>query len=170
MLSRVVRLVGEAVSPIVVVAAPGQILPPLPGETQVTYDKEGGRGPLQGLAAGLTALADRVDIAFVSGCDVPFLQPAFIQRMADLLGDNAICVPQVGGYDHPLAAIYRLDVLPVVIGLLQENRLRATTLFEKAATRFVAASEIAEVDPDLRSLRNLNTPEEYEDALRELVS
>ncbi len=51
MLPRVVRLLGEAVSPIVVVAAPEQDLPPLPDDVRVVRDEEKGRGPLQGLDA-----------------------------------------------------------------------------------------------------------------------
>ena len=75
MLPRVVRLLSEAVSPIVVVAAPEQELPPLPGEVRVVRDEEKGRGPLQGLAAGLAALQGHAEAAYASSCDVPFLRP-----------------------------------------------------------------------------------------------
>src|SRR5262245_46114604 len=61
MLGRVVRLLGEVVSPLVVVAAPGQELPPLPPGVTVVRDPERGRGPLQGLAAGLPALGGTVE-------------------------------------------------------------------------------------------------------------
>ena len=110
MLGRVVRLLGEVVSPIVVVAAPGQDLPPLPLGVDIVRDPEKDRGPLLGLAAGLEALTGKADAAYVSSCDVPFLQPAFVKRMIDLLGDHAACVPDAGGYRHPLAAVYRLEV------------------------------------------------------------
>src|SRR2546423_13915019 len=56
MLPRVVRLLEEAVRPIVVVAAPDQEVPPLPPHVAIVRDEEKGRGPLQGLAAGLAAL------------------------------------------------------------------------------------------------------------------
>src|SRR5262245_60341239 len=77
MLPRVVRLLGEAVRPVVVVAAPGQDVPPLPPEIAVVRDEERGRGPLQGLAAGLDALTGQADAVYLSSCDVPFLRPAF---------------------------------------------------------------------------------------------
>src|SRR3989442_10156398 len=77
MLPRVVRLLGEAVSPIVVVAAPEQDLPPLPDDVQIVRDEEKGRGPLQGLAAGLAALPSQIDAAVASSFDVPVLPPAF---------------------------------------------------------------------------------------------
>ena len=81
MLPRVVRLLRQVVSPIVVVAAPEQDIPPLPDEVRIIRDEEKGRGPLQGLAAGLTALAGTADAAYLTSCDVPFLQPAFVRRL-----------------------------------------------------------------------------------------
>src|SRR5437667_4147083 len=124
MLPRVVRLLSEAVRPIVVVAAPEQDVPPLAAEVPIVRDEEKGRGPLQGLAAGLAALQGQVDAAYLSSCDVPFVRPAFVRRLIALLGENAVCVPRVGDYHHPLAAIYRLDVTQAVNRLLAEDRLR----------------------------------------------
>ena len=59
--------------PVVVVRAPGQELPALPPETEVVEDPREGLGPVQGLAAGLAAVADRAEVAFVSSTDMPFL-------------------------------------------------------------------------------------------------
>ena len=168
MLPRVVRLLGEAAAPLVVVAAPGQDIPPLPSDVGVVRDEEKGRGPLQGLAAGLRALEGRAEAAYASSCDVPFLRPAFVRRLIDLLGDHAICVPRVGDYHHPLAAVYRLEVAGAVARLLAEDRLRPFFLFEAVPTRLVGPAELADADPTFQTLRNLNTPQDYEVALREV--
>src|SRR5947209_19753423 len=61
MLPRVVRLLSEVVSPIVVVAAPGQDLPRLSADLILAPDPVPGQGPLQGLATGLAALQNRSD-------------------------------------------------------------------------------------------------------------
>jgi molybdopterin-guanine dinucleotide biosynthesis protein A len=167
MLGRVVRLLGETVDPLVAVAAPDQDVPPLPAGLALVRDDERGRGPLQGLAAGLAALRGRADAAYLSSCDVPFLRPAFVRRLIDLLGDAAICVPHVGDYHHPLAAVYRVEVADAVARLLAEDRLRPFFLFEAVPTRVVEAAELADVDPTFQTLRNLNTPEDYEAAVRE---
>src|SRR5437588_6157034 len=145
MLPRVVRLLGEAVSPILVVAAPDQDVPPVPPEVEIVRDEEKGRGPLQGLAAGLDKLAGRADAAYLSSCDVPFLQPAFVRRLIELLGDHAICVPRVGEYHHPLAAVYRVAAADTVRRLLAENRLRPFFLFDAVPTRIVEAPELQDV-------------------------
>lgn len=167
LLPRVVRLLREVLEPVLVVAAPGQDMPPVPPDVSIVRDEEKGRGPLQGLAAGLKALGGKADAAYLSSCDVPFLKPAFVKRMIELLGDRAICVPKVGEFHHPLAAVYRVEVLPVARRLLTENRLRPVFLFDAVPTRIVEASELADIDPDFQSLRNLNTPEDYRAALRD---
>src|ERR1041384_510276 len=71
MLQRVVRLLGSVVGPIVVVAAVDQLLPDLPTDVIVTRDEREGRGPLEGLRAGLKGLPEDVDGAYVTSCDVP---------------------------------------------------------------------------------------------------
>ena len=52
--------------------------------------------------------------------------------------------------------------------LLGENRLRPFFLFEAVPTRIVEPEELADVDPTFQTLRNLNTAEEYEAALKEI--
>src|ERR1700687_6334882 len=80
MLQRVVRLLGTVVSPIVVVAAREQSLPKLPDDVTVTRDEREQRGPLEGLRAGLRALPDSVDVAYITSCDVPLLVPGLVER------------------------------------------------------------------------------------------
>src|SRR5689334_8999690 len=75
MLQRVVRLLSSVVQPIVVVAAPQQELPPLSAEILVARDEREARGPLEGLLAGLSAIAPYADAAYATSCDVPLLQP-----------------------------------------------------------------------------------------------
>lgn len=168
MLQRVVRLVREAVGPVVVVAAPGQECPPLPDSVTLVRDPVSNRGPLQGLAAGLAALPDAADLAFASATDVPFLLPAWIDRLHELIEDHDLAIPFCDGYHHPLAALYRrATVLPAIEALLRDDRLRPVFLREAVRTRVVKAEELRAADPDLRTLRNLNTPEEYLQALCE---
>jgi molybdopterin-guanine dinucleotide biosynthesis protein A len=91
-----------------------------------------------------------------------------VRRLIDLLGDHHVCVPRVGDYHHPLAAVYRVEVVEGVERLLQANRMRPVFLFDAVPTRVVGAAELADADPSFQTLRNLNTPEEYAAALSEL--
>jgi molybdopterin-guanine dinucleotide biosynthesis protein A len=168
MLQRVVRLLGTTVTPIVAVAAADQILPELPANVIVARDEREARGPLEGLRAGLKALPESVDAAYVTSCDVPLLEPAFVEHMLALLGDHDIAVMEIDGFTHPLSAVYRRAVLPQVESLLAQDRLRPFFLFEAVRTRRVSPDEMRVADPDLRTLRNLNTREDYEAALRQI--
>jgi molybdopterin-guanine dinucleotide biosynthesis protein A len=165
MLQRVVRLLGTVVSPLVVVAAPAQELPSLPSFVVVTRDEREGRGPLEGLRAGLKGLPDGVEIAYVTSCDVPLLVPQFVTRMVELIGAHDIAVMEIDGFAHPLSAVYRRGTLPHVQALLAADRLRPVFLFDAVKTRRVQPSEMASVDPQLLTLRNLNTREDYLEAL-----
>jgi molybdenum cofactor guanylyltransferase len=174
LLQRVVRRIGEAAWPIAVVAAPGQEVPPLPEGVLLVRDEVSERGPLQGIAAGLTALAPHVARAYVSSTDVPFVAPAFVRRLADLqAGGYDIAVPRADGHYHPLGAVYACSARGDVAALLAQDRLRPFFLFERMRTLvaerelLLADPALLLADPELRSLRNINTPEEYAAALEE---
>jgi molybdenum cofactor guanylyltransferase len=167
MLQRVVRLLGAVVEPIVVVAARQQALPELPGDVIVARDELEERGPLEGLRAGLKALPNSVDSAYVTSCDVPLLVPGFVTRMIELLGDHDIAVMEIDGFPHPLSAVYRRATLPQIEALLERDKLRPVFLFDAVRTRRVRPQEMTSVDPQLRTLRNLNTRDDYRSALKE---
>jgi molybdenum cofactor guanylyltransferase len=121
---------------------------------------------LQGMAAGLGALPDSVELTYATATDVPFLEPRWIGRLVELSDGYDLVIPFVGGYHHPLAALYRRNtVLPAIEGLLIEDRLRLSILVDAVKTRVVDESEMKSVDPELQTLRNLNSPEDYARAL-----
>jgi len=165
MLQRVVRLVSEVAAPVVVVAAAGQEIPPLPQGVSVLRDRHPGRGPLEGLAVGLGELRDRAEAAFVTGCDVPLLLAGYVRRLIELSAACEIAVPHVAGFDEPLSAVYRTGVLPHAEALLACGRLRPAFLFDRVPTRRITADELIDVDPELRSLANVNSPGDYLAAL-----
>ena len=163
MLQRVVRVVGEAVGPVVVVAAPGQDIPPLPAGVGLARDKAEGLGPLAGLVAGLGALDGQVEAVYLSACDVPFLYSEFIRRICERLGNSTACVPEVDGRRHPLSAAYRTSALEVAVRFLAAGNRRMTAFVEAIPTCFLGPADFA--DMDLLTLWNVNTPDEYSAAL-----
>ena len=165
MLQRVVRILSTVVSPIVVVAAEDQVLPELPAGVTVARDQRPERGPLEGIAAGLTAMRPLADAAYVTSCDVPLLEPAFVRLMIESLGENHAAVPIQGPLQHPLSAVYRTSVLPRLHELLATDRLRPVFIFDLVQTAKVPTDDLEEVDPSLNTLRNLNFPPDYLAAL-----
>lgn len=168
MLQRVVRLLGEVASPLVVVAAAGQELPSLPAEVQIVRDEREARGPLEGLRAGLAAIQGQAELAYATSCDVPLLKTAFVRHLFSLAEEGRwqIVVPEAEGFTHPLSAVYAPSVLPEIEALLAADRLRPVYLFDRVATRVVPAEDLHTVDPQLDTLRNLNHPADYQAALK----
>lgn len=170
LLHRVTGIVGRAVDgPVVVVRAPGQELPDLPSGVRVVEDEAEGRGPLQGLAAGLAAVAGEAGVAYVSSTDAPFLHPAFVAAVVRAASseDVDVAVPVIAGIAQPLAAAYRTSLVATVEQLIAEGELRATALLERCRVRelteddLLADAELAAADPELLSLLNVNERHDY---------
>lgn len=169
MIERMLRLVGGPVEYRLVVAAADQDLPLLPADVMVARDVRSGRGPLEGLLAGLEWGAPLADQFFVCGCDTPFVRPELIEWMFHRMSpDDDAVVPQEDDRLHPLLAVYHRRVLPTIKRLLESNELRLTGLLEQIATRVVGVDALRSVDDELVSFRNLNSPDDYVKALREL--
>jgi molybdopterin-guanine dinucleotide biosynthesis protein A len=174
LLHRVTGIVGRAIDgPVVVVRAPGQELPDLSPGASVVEDAAEGRGPLQGLAAGLAAAASGgAELAYVSSTDVPLLHPTFVRAVvrAAMSDDVDVALPLVHGYKHPLAAAYRTSLVGAVEQLIAEDRMRPAFLFERVRVRELGEEELlrdrdlSAADPELLSVLNLNEPDDYERA------
>ena len=151
LLRRVVGLVARgAGGPVIVVRAPGQELPALPAGVRVVEDAREGRGPLQGLLAGLEA-ADG-EVAFAASTDVPFLHPRFVAAVCRAVDGADAAVPFVDGFRQPLAAAYRTALVPLVAELVEAGRMKTGFLFERCETRWL------EELPHPESVRNVNAP------------
>lgn len=169
LLRRTTALLGRVVDgPVIVVRAPGQELPELPADVEVVADPVTGRGPLQGIATGLAAVAERADVAFVCPTDLPLLHPAFVRRvLGALTADVDVVLPVARGFPQPLAAAYRTALAPRVDALIAAGRMRPAMLFAEVAVlrldeaALLADPELAAADPALDSLWNVNEPAEY---------
>jgi molybdopterin-guanine dinucleotide biosynthesis protein A len=163
LLARAVRIVSDAVTDVVVVARPGQELPPLPPRVRVAFDDVLDQGPLGGLGPGLRA--SRADAVFATSCDAPFVSVPLIALLFERLGDREVAVADAEGFTHPLCAVYRTRLAERVERLVAAKRLRPIYLFDEVPNVRVGEAELRTVDADLRALRNCNTPQAYTEAL-----
>jgi molybdopterin-guanine dinucleotide biosynthesis protein A len=175
LLRRTVGILARATGggPVVVVRANGQDVPGLPRGTLVTDDPREGKGPVQGIAAGLAALRGRAEIAFIASTDMPFLHPAFVRRLLRALEESEttdVALPLARGYKQPLAAAYRVSLAETAESLVQAGRLRPAFLFDECTVEQLDDEAlrqdpaIAVLDPDLDSVVNVNTPADYQAA------
>jgi len=184
LLRRTVAILARATGgPVVVVRAKGQELPELPADVWLVDDPRDGLGPVQGLAAGLGALNGRADVAFVSATDMPFLHPAFVRRVLRAVGEGTdvgegaamgegadVGLPVARGYPQPLAAAYRTALAPLAESLVRDELLRPAFLYQRCQVSrldeaaLLSDPVLAELDPGLDSLVNINEPDDYRKA------
>lgn len=105
---------------------------------------------------------------FVCGCDMPFLCPALLRHMGDLARSADVVIPRVRDYE-PLHAVYAPACLEPITRVLAAGG-RNADLLREVNTRVVEAAELRRFDPDLQSIVNVNTPDEYGAALARLTS
>lgn len=165
LLARIVRIASTVTDEVWLLAREGQVLPEdLPRDIPVARDPAEGRGPLAGIVAGLGAM--KADIAYVTSCDVPLLEARFIEAMLALASDHQAVVPRQDGHLLPTTAVYRRDILPAAEALLARDELRPRKLLAAVPSRIVEADSLRDADPELRSLMDCDTPEDYQRLLR----
>lgn len=128
-------------------------------DVEALTDDRPERGPLVGLARGLAA--SDAPWCFVTGCDMPFLNPEVIGRMARYVEGYEILVPRVKGRLQPLHAFYSHQCLPRASELLESGITSILALLDRCRVCTIDASEFMELDPELLSFRDVDTQEEY---------
>ena len=158
----IVRALKSMFAEAVVVAAPDQELPPL--SALLVRDEVAYQGPVGGIYYGLKAAGG--DFCFVTSCDVAFTNLSLISYLISHISNYDVVVPFWQERFQPLHAVYRRSVLPLLKEQLERGELRPIFLYDKVRTRKVHADEIRRFDPEGLSFFNINTPEDYEEALK----
>ncbi len=117
-------------------------------------------GPLGGLAASLRIV--RGSHAVVAAVDHPRLDAAVLRGLADLIADYDAVVPRVGGHTHPLHAVYTASVSAVARTQIDAGQGALHTLLDHLHVRWVDEDEMRRLDPNLRSLRDVDSPDDWE--------
>lgn len=174
-LEHVVAAVSAVTTRTIVVAAPGQMLPPIEG-VEIVRDTMPGAGPLAGIRDGLrsaaetpgTALEPR--LAFVASCDLPRLRPEIVRLLVDAAAysDALWTVPCVHGHRQVLVSVVDVAMLPRIDAWLAAGRRDPRGLLADLACHDPrSVCEVTEeacrtVDPGLVSFDDIDTPDDLE--------
>jgi molybdenum cofactor guanylyltransferase len=129
----------------------------LPG-VAVVIDQVSEVGPLMGLYSGLRSI--QATHALVIAVDMPFVQPALIAFLLSFPRDDALLVPIVDEVPQVLLAVYPRSLLPTIETCLHAGERGPRVLLKAARVRSIEEAQLRQVDPQLRSFVNLNTPED----------
>ena len=158
MIAVIVERLQTLADEIIIVADDRELYAPF-AEKRVA-DVFAGVGTLGGVHAGLQAAT--YDLGVVVGCDMPFLNPQVLAWFIEAAEEADAVVLQQGAWLEPLHAVYRRCCLPVIELAIRAGERRAYAICDELRVRYVAPAEITHLDPDLRSFRNVNTPEEWQ--------
>jgi len=169
LLHRAILAAAAVSDEVVVVISANGARPPLPPEAdvrvRVARDAAPDQGPLAGLAAGLAAARGR--LAILVGGDQPTLAPAVLGELllwldgeADGPALDAVALAE-DGLLRPLPSALRVaSVRPVVAALLDGGSRSLLGLFERLRVGTLEPARWRVLDPDGRSLRDIDTPDD----------
>ena len=138
-------------------------LPYLDWDVRIVKDIYPMRSSLTGIHAGLFYM--QTTHAFIAACDTPFLQPPLVQCILQTIQpEYDVIIPQTQAGYEPLCAAYSKRCLALIQHQMIQKRLKIQTFFNKVRVKTVSEKVLREIDPDLMSFFNINTPEDLKKA------
>lgn len=134
------------------------------GGARTVRDQFGGAGPLSGIHAGLRAAM--FEYVWVVACDYPDVDPAIGRCLARAVNGFDAAVPLIAGHAQGLCAVYSVRLTPLIEQLIESDRRSVGALLESCRVGYLDEGLLRQVDQELRSFRNLNTPADYEEWVR----
>ncbi len=166
MLERQIRLL-RTVCRRVAVLGPPERFPAL--QVPAFPDQFKGRGPLAGIYTGLRNTGTELNLFL--GCDLPFMEVEFLyylcwrarERRAD------VTVPESRrGKLEPLVAVYRRRALKAVGRCLEAGEDKVSSFYSRVRLVVISWPEIKRVGFDPEIFVNMNTRQDYKEALAKL--
>lgn len=122
------------------------------------------RCALAGLHAGLFYASN--PWAYVTACDVPFINEQVIHHLVSQRAKGLeVIIPRTNEGLEPLAAVYSKECIPAIETTLKNNIFMIKKFFRKHKVKEIPVSVLKKLDPDLRFVFNVNTPEDLENAI-----
>jgi molybdopterin-guanine dinucleotide biosynthesis protein A len=166
LLHHALEAVARVGDPLVLVVGPNAVAPVLPDglgvRVQLVRDRQAHHGPLAGVAGALAALPPGVDRVIVVAGDMPFLVPAVLASLLDALGrDGQVQAARLEADPvSPLPFAALPAVREVADHQLAAGRRSLRALLDAVATAVVPASSWRALDPEGRTLRDIDAPED----------
>lgn len=141
------------------------IMAEIPDKLVLVFDSLKGVGPLVGVLSGLERAS--YSYSFLVGCDMPFVSRKVVEFLFEVAerGNYDAVVPRwENGMVEPLHAIYKKEpMLAAVKSSLKEGDEKMFNLLSRLKNvHYVPVERMRGIDPELKTFRNINTPEDLE--------
>ena len=136
----------------------------LAGLANVIEDLYPNCGPLGGIHAALTN--STAELNLMLAVDLPFLEPRFLEHLVSAARHSqaTVTVPRADGGLQPLCGVYRRRFADLAVRALRTGNNKIDQLFVPADTRVLEEDELKRAGFSAEMFRNVNTPEEWEQA------
>jgi molybdopterin-guanine dinucleotide biosynthesis protein A len=133
----------------------------LPGYTYA-YDEFENKGPLSGILGGLTLC--RNEFCFIAACDMPFINEDVVKMLFRLSKSHDAAIPRwEDGFLEPLHAVYRCGpMIRETRKAIESGESIILAPIFRMNVNYINIENIRKIDPDIRTLININTPEGME--------
>jgi molybdopterin-guanine dinucleotide biosynthesis protein A len=118
------------------------------------------KGALGGIYTGLFYAS--CNHAFVSACDMPFINRSFIEHMIEYADRYDIVVPEPPDGLQPLHAIYSKRCLSPIKKFMDTGNLKITGFYKGLKTMVIPEEDIKPFDPEGKLFINVNTRKDLE--------
>jgi molybdenum cofactor guanylyltransferase len=127
-----------------------------------------GIGPLGGIATALRV--SRAPWSLVVACDLPYLTEAWLGYLVSraLASDADAVIAMNAGGAEPLCAAYRESAEPAIRSAVSLGNWKVRSMLENLRGEVIEPEEWKRFDSDGYLFKNMNSPEDYEDARQRL--
>jgi molybdenum cofactor guanylyltransferase len=124
------------------------------------------RGPLGGIHAALSTTAAPWNL--ILAVDLPLITSPLLSYLVERAeeSDATVTVANAGGDLQPLCAVYRREFAEIAERALCAGQNKIDSLFQEVRTQLIEEEMLLRAGFSAEMFRNLNTPEELEDARR----
>ncbi len=137
---------------------------------RITKDIIEDKGPLGGIHAGLKLSSSQY--AFVVACDMPNMNIDYIRYMKKSIGNRDLdgCVTKFGDWIEPFSSFYSKDIVEQIENHLKSNFRSINSLLKNLNICYIDENKAREFSPNWDMFLNLNTKEDLNKYLENLVN
>ena len=134
-------------------------------KANLVIDKDDSQSPLVGAITGFESA--NAEYSLLLPCDTPLVSTQIVQFLLDMCTNRSAAIPRwPGGYIEPLQAVYRTEsALTAAKTALKQGKMNMRSMIDNLrGVRYVSTIVLEQLEPDLLTFFNVNTPQDLKKA------
>jgi molybdopterin-guanine dinucleotide biosynthesis protein A len=134
-------------------------------KANLVIDKDDSQSPLVGAITGFETA--NAEYSLLLPCDTPLVSTQIVQFLLDMCANRSAVIPRwPGGYIEPLQAVYRTEsALTAAKTALKQGKMNMQSMIDNLrGVRYVSTIVLEQLEPDLLTFFNVNTPQDLKKA------